>query len=141
MAKAILLAEDSEDDAILFKQVVDYCRVENPVMNVRDGTAAIAYLEGSGDFADRSKYPLPGILVLDIRMPGGDGFSVLQWLEKNPAIKSKLLVIVLSGFGEVNQIRRAYDLGANSFLTKPFTQQDLENLIRHFDGRWKRATA
>jgi CheY-like chemotaxis protein len=139
MAKAILLAEDSPDDEQLFKIVLKKNWVDNPVIVVRDGAEAIAYLDGKGEFADRSKHPLPDILFLDLKMPGVDGFAVLEWLREQPAVKKGLLVIVLTQFGDHNQIRKAYALGATSFLPKPFTGEDLENLIRHFNGRWIRA--
>jgi CheY-like chemotaxis protein len=139
MEKAILLAEDSEDDEVQFRIVMKSLQVTNPVVVVRDGDEAIAYLQGEGKFADRRTYPWPEVLFLDLRMPRMDGFAVLEWLEDRPMLRRGLLVIVLSHFGELKEIRRAYDLGANSFLPKPFTQQDWENLIRHFDGHWIRA--
>ena len=139
MAKGILLAEDSPDDELLFKRILEKNKVANPIAVVRDGGEAIAYLEGEGNFADRNKYPLPEILVLDLRMPGLDGFAVLEWLEKNSELKKKLLLIVLTQFGDANQIRRAYNLWAHSFLSKPFTHEDSENLIRHYAEYWTRS--
>ncbi len=136
MAKAILLAEDSPDDELLFKHVMKGNRVENPVMVVRDGVEAIAYLGGEGVFADRQKHPLPRILFLDVKMPRVDGFAVLEWLQQRPDIRENLLVVVLTQFGDAGQIKRAYSLGANTFLPKPFNKEDLENLIRHFGGNW-----
>lgn len=131
MARAILLAEDSPDDEHLFKRVLKKAGVENPVSVVRDGAEAIKALQGKD---------LPGILVLDLKMPGVDGFAVLDWLAMNDAIKNQLLIVVLTNLGDAKQIRRAYDLGATSFLAKPFTADDLQNLMKHFNGRWKRAT-
>lgn len=140
VAKAILLAEDSSDDEHLFKLILTRNGIENPVMVVRDGAQAVAYLQGTGDFIDRDKHPLPVVLFLDLKMPGMDGFAVLEWLNLHPEIKKSLLIIVLSHLGDARQIQRAYNLGAHSFLPKPFTQQDSENLIRHFQGYWTRAT-
>lgn len=139
MAKAILLAEDSPDDELLFKRVLDRNRVENPVVVVRDGAATIAYLQGTGHFADRTQYPSPEILFLDLRMPGTDGFEVLEWLSKTPEVKKNLLIIVLTQFGDAGQIRRAYELGAHSFLSKPFKPEDSQNLIEHFATFWTRS--
>jgi CheY-like chemotaxis protein len=136
MANAILLVEDSADDENFFRRVLQQNQVGNPLMVVRDGAEAIAYLEGLGKFADREKYPLPKVLFLDLIMPGGDGFIVLEWLAHNPSIKNEMLIFVLSQLGDSGQIRRAYDLGANSFLPKPFSPEDLKNLIRHFDQFW-----
>jgi len=141
MAKAVLLAEDSRDDELLFKRVLKKTGVENPVMVVRDGREAILYLEGKGEYADRRKYPLPEILFLDLKLPIADGFAVLEWLKDQPGLKNGLLIIVLSHFGDANEIRRAYALGASSFLVKPFTLADWENLVKHFDGHWIRSDA
>ena len=139
MAKAILLAEDSPDHEALFKLVLEEIGVGNPVMVVRDGIEAIAYLKGEGKFADRLIHPLPDILFLDLKMPRAGGFEVLEWLHDRPSLRNKLLVFVLSSFGDTQAIRRAYDLGANSFLSKPFTTEACEDLIRHFAGYWMRS--
>lgn len=139
MAKAILLAEDSGDDELLFKRLLTDHKVENPVMVVRDGVEAIAYLEGQGDFADRTQHPLPRIIFLDLKMPRADGFAVLEWLQTQPALKQNILVVVLSQFGDVSQVQRAYALGANSFLNKPLSREDLANLIRHYAPYWTRS--
>ena len=69
-------------------------------------------------------------------MPIRDGFAVLEWLATQPQIKRRLLVIVISQFADAAQMRRAYDLGADSFLTKPFTREYSENLLRHFGEHW-----
>jgi CheY-like chemotaxis protein len=139
VAKAILLAEDSRDDELLLKHILNKTGVENPVAVVRDGRQAILYLQGEGEYADAAKYPRPGILFLDLKMPVADGFAVLEWLKDQPNLKNRLLVVVLSHFGNADEIRRAYDLGANSFLVKPFTLADWENLTAHFDGYWIRS--
>jgi CheY-like chemotaxis protein len=138
MAKEILLAEDSPDDELLFKRVMKANRIENPIRVVRDGCEAIAYLEGTGAFADRDAHPLPAILFLDLKMPRADGFDVLEWLKNQAPLKQRTLVVVLTQFGDTQQIRRAYELGANSFFPKPFKKEDLENLIQHYSGHWVR---
>jgi len=140
MAKTILLAEDSPDDVILFLEVMRRSGLRNPVIVVHDGAEAIAYLKGNGKFADRNQYPLPAILMLDLRMPRMDGFHVLEWIHTQPRLH-EMLVVVLSHYGETEDIRRAYALGAHSFLTKPFTHNDLLNLAGHFDGNWERSSA
>jgi CheY-like chemotaxis protein len=134
--KTILLAEDSPDDITLFMEVMAKSGLPNPVMVVRDGGEAIAYLKGDGEFADRGKYPLPGVLMLDLRMPKVSGFEVLKWIRDKEQFKN-LLIIVLSHYGETDEISRAYDLGAHSFLTKPLTQADLSNLVRHYRAWWE----
>jgi CheY-like chemotaxis protein len=135
------LAEDSLDDELLFRVVMKKVGVENPVSVVRGGADAIAYFQGKGRFADRYRYPFPKILFLDLKMPGVDGFAVLEWLNDHPAIRDGILIIVLCHLGESKQIRQAYDLGANSFLPKPFTEEDWQNLTEHFEGYWIRLDA
>jgi|SRR5579872_2873216 len=135
MAKAILLAEDSQDDETLFKRTLRMARLENPIFVVRDGDEAIAYLKGEGDFADRDKHPLPAVLFLDLKMRRVNGQEVLRWIGTQPHLR-EMLVIVLSHFGDSREINQAYSLGAKSFLTKPCTQADLDNLIAHFHSYW-----
>jgi len=136
MAKVILLVEDSPDDELFFRSVLEQNKIANPIHVVRTGAQAIAYLGGEGKFADRSVHLAPNILFLDLRLPEMDGFEVLEWLQQRPDLKKHLLVVVLTQFGDANQIRRAYAMGADSFLPKPFTLADSENLIRHFGGYW-----
>lgn len=137
MAKTILLAEDSQDDVNLFMHVMRKSGLQNPVMTVRNGEEVIAYLKGEGGFADRNKNPMPEILMLDLKMPRMDGFQVLEWMRSQAHLK-KLLVVVLSHLGETREINQAYDLGADSYLTKPVTTADLVNLTGHFGGYWDR---
>jgi CheY-like chemotaxis protein len=140
VSSQILLVEDAHDDELLFKAVMQKAGVENPVAVVRGGADAIAYLEGRSHYRDRKKYPYPQILFLDLRMPGVDGFAVLEWLNTQPALRERLLVIVLSHLAEAREIRRAYELGADSFLPKPFAREDWASLIHHFEGYWDRVT-
>jgi CheY-like chemotaxis protein len=137
MANTILLAEDSPDDVTLFLDVLRKSGLRNPVIVVHDGVEAIHYLKGEGKFADRDQYPLPSILMLDLRMPRLDGFHVLEWMYSQTHL-TDVLVVVLSHYGETSDINRAYALGAHSFLVKPFTQKDLTDLANYFDGRWER---
>ena len=137
MTKTILLAEDSEDDVNLFLHTMRKSGLRNPVLVVRDGEEAIAYLKGEGKFADRDSYPLPEILMLDLMMPRMDGFQVLEWIRTQQEFQ-KLLVVVLCHLGETREINQAYDLGARSYLTKPVTTEDLVNLTSHFGDYWER---
>src|SRR5580693_4018816 len=77
--RPILLAEDSEDDALIIKSTLGKAGVLNPVFVVPDGVKAIAYLKGEGEFAVRGLFPVPDVFLLDLKMPRKDGFDVLQW--------------------------------------------------------------
>ena len=134
-SRVILIADDSADDLFLLTRSLKQNDVVNPVQEVRSGHEAIAYLNGDGLFADRAKYPFPGILLLDLHMPNGDGFDVLTWI-RDKLTTTGLLIIVLSRLDEIKSINRAYALGAKSFLTKPGDAQELQQLIKAFKDYW-----
>jgi CheY-like chemotaxis protein len=125
--------EDSPDDEFVFLEVLRRSGLTNPVMVVRDGDDAIAYLKRDGQFADPKTYPLPSALFLDLSLPKVSGFEVLRWIKAQPHLKDMLLV-VLSHSEEVNIMNVAYQLRAHSFLTKPLIQAELNNLTSHFQG-------
>lgn len=137
MPKAILLAEDDKADAEFFQRVLKKTGVINPVIQVSDGDEAIAYLNGDGEFSDRHKFPMPGILFVDLRMPRKDGFQVLKWIKRSHV--EDLLVVVLSAHHELGEIPHAYALGAHSFLMKPCIEEDIANLMKTFPGYWRQA--
>lgn len=136
MAKTILLAEDSEYDERLFRLVLKKSRVENPIIVVRDGAAAISCLEGTGQFANAPANKRPKILCLDLKLDGIDGFTVLEWLGKNPSIKEELLIIVVTAYGNERNHKRAKLLGVRAILSKPLRQAEMENVISEFPNFW-----
>jgi CheY-like chemotaxis protein len=111
--------------------------VANPLFVVRDGEEAICYLKGEGVYEDRQKYPLPGVLFLDLKLPRKDGLEILRWLQTQPQFDD-LLIVVLTGFGGVTEMNASYQSGADSFLVKPFRKEDLKNLIEYFPMYWTR---
>src|ERR1043166_4336438 len=115
-SRLILISDDSSDDLLLLRLSFEKAGVLNPVREVRSGEETIAYLKGEGQYADRVLHPFPGILLLDLHMPKGDGFKVLSWIRDKLPV-SGLLIIVLSGVKEIKDVNRAYALGASSFLT------------------------
>jgi CheY-like chemotaxis protein len=121
----ILLVEDREDDVELIMRGLRRGRVKNPIQVVRDGEEAISYLSGEGKFANRAEFPLPSLVLLDLKLPKVDGFEVLKWIRSQPGI-SGLRVIVLTSSELIRDVNRAYDLGANSFLLKPL---DFEQFV------------
>lgn len=133
--EVILLAEDNEDHVLLIKRGFRYSGLVNPIHVVNDGEQAIAYLKGEGLYANRAEYPLPCLLLLDLKMPNKNGFEVLDWIRKQPAL-SALRVVVLTTSGEAKDINRAYQLGANSFLTKPVDFRDFVQLTAAIHGYW-----
>jgi CheY-like chemotaxis protein len=135
MSNLILLVEDSQNDALLFKRTLQRSGLGNPMVVAHDGDEAIMYLEGEGRFADRDRHPLPMIIFLDLKLPRISGFEVLEWIKNRPSLRG-IPVIVLSHFGEIKEITQAYALGASSFLTKPISQTDLRNITANFGANW-----
>src|SRR5580698_8628051 len=118
MIRPILLAEDFEADALIVQRLLKKAGVANPILVVPDGGEAIAYLNNDGPFRDRQKFPLPAVLLLDLKLPNKTGFEVLEWCRTQPHLKD-LFIVVLSGHYELREVNQAYQLGARSFLTKP----------------------
>lgn len=133
-----LVAEDNENDAFLMKHVLTGINLLPKARFVSDGKEAIDYLEGRGKFADRAQHPLPKILVLDLKMPVMDGFDVLDWL-RNKSYLRRLPVVVFTTSNRKEDINRAYDLGANSYLVKPMDVGDLESLVAKLKSFWLEA--
>ena len=96
---------------------------------------AVAYLGGEGDYADREEYPFPDLVLLDLKMPRLDGFEVLQWIRTNPVTKT-LPVVVLAGSSFRADVRRALELGANSYAVKPAKFEELQVLIDQIADVW-----
>ena len=134
-SRVILIADDNADDLFLLRRSLQQNCILNPIQEVRSGHEAIAYLNGGHPYEDRARYPFPGILLLDLHMPKGDGFEVLTWI-RDKLESTGLLIIVLSRLNEIKDINRAYALGAKSFLTKPGDPQELRQLINAFKDYW-----
>ena len=92
-----------------------------PIFVVNDGEETSAYLDGQGKFANRYEYPLPELLLLDLKMPGKNGFEVLEWIRQQPGLK-RLRIVVLTTWDSPQDVNRAYELGANAFMVKPFDE-------------------
>jgi CheY-like chemotaxis protein len=130
-----LLVEDNEDDVFLMKRALKGARVSNPLYVVEDGQQAEDYLAGAGQYADREAYPLPAIVFLDLKLPYIAGDEVLAWIRRQKDFES-LVVIVLTSSNEASDLSRCYALGANSYLVKPPTPEQLEDLAKAFKWYW-----
>lgn len=131
----ILLVEDSPDDATLIQRAFRKTNLMNPVRLVQDGEEAIDYLSGAGAFADRDRFPLPVRLLLDIQLPRKTGLEVLEWLRTTPSLK-RLPVVMLTSSKEQIDVNRAYDLGVNSYLTKPVAFEALMEMVKRVNLYW-----
>jgi CheY-like chemotaxis protein len=114
----ILQVEDDAHDVFLLQRAFLQAGVDNPVQVATDGQMAIDYLAGTGRFADRSRYPLPAVILLDLKLPRKTGREVLQWIRAQPGFR-RIVVIAFTSAPYVGDVGLAYDLGANSFLVKP----------------------
>jgi CheY-like chemotaxis protein len=131
----ILVAEDDMGDILLLRRAFMKAGVRQPVYFAQDGQEVIDYLSGHPPFTNPIKYPLPQLLLLDLKLPQIDGFQVLEWLRRQPALKH-VLVIVLSASGHPRDVERAYSLGANSYLVKPQDPQDLVMMVQRIEQYW-----
>lgn len=133
----ILLVEDRLDDVTLIERAFANAGVRNPFFVVRDGEEAMAYLYGNGKYANRAEFPLPDIMLLDLKMPKMDGFEVLYEVRKDKNFAA-LRIIVLTSSEEISDVNRAYDLGANSFLVKPLEFENFTSMMRTLSAFWLR---
>ncbi|HZR17093.1 MAG TPA: response regulator [Verrucomicrobiae bacterium] len=131
----ILLAEDSQDDVLLIKRAFSRGGVQNPLYVVHNGEEVILYLKGEGKFSNRVEYPLPDLLLLDLKMPIVDGFGVLRWVRQQPNLAG-LRVLVLTSSDSLRDVNLAYKLGANSFLVKPFEFENCVQLGKLIQDYW-----
>jgi len=131
----ILLAEDDDNDAFGMELAFENVGLARRVRRVCDGDQAIDYLRGDGEYRDRAKYPLPSLLLLDLKMAGQDGFAVLEWVRANPRWKN-LVTVVLTSSENPADMEKAYALGANSYLVKPSSFASFANMLKLLEGYW-----
>ena len=123
----IILVDDSDDDVFLFKRALTAHPRLQLIWHGQDGNEAIEYLNGSGKFADRDQYPWPDVVVLDLKMPGVDGFQVLQWMQGKANMP---VALVLSSSDLPEDKQRAAQLGATMYTTKPFEPDMFDHVMR-----------
>jgi CheY-like chemotaxis protein len=131
----ILLAEDSEADVLLLERAFKHVGIDALVHTVADGVEAIAYLNGDGRYARREEFPLPDLVLLDLKMPLANGFEVIEWVRAQPRLVA-LRIVVLTTSDQVRDIDRAHRVGANSFLVKPISFDDFKVLVRQLCDYW-----
>src|SRR6267378_6842018 len=108
----VLLVEDDLNDIFLVKRAFKIAQIENPLQIVTDGQEAINYLRGDGKYADRERYPLPRLMVMDIKMPRRTGFEVLEWVKGHGRPLRRIPIVIVSSSDNPADINRAYELGA-----------------------------
>src|SRR5690349_18805344 len=121
-----LLVEDNADDVVLIRRAFAAAQMLNPLVVVRNGEEAMAYFMGLGPYKNRSEYPLPSLVLLDLKLPGMTGIEFLKWLRAQPQIGTTR-VVMLTSSNLTRDVNDAYQAGANSFLVKP---SDFENFVQ-----------
>ena len=133
----VLLVEDNPDDALLMQRAFKVHGLMRPPHICANGAEAIAYLSGHGVYADRTTHPFPNLLITDLKMPGSDGFEVLQWLRDHSEF-TVIPTIVWSSSAELRDVKRAYCLGANGYLRKPTDFQEFKEMVADVLRYWDR---
>jgi CheY-like chemotaxis protein len=133
--KAILLVEDNEDDQFLMKRALKDAGIGNALAIAEDGQQAIDYLKGANQYADRAKYPFPAVVFLDLKLPFKSGHEVLEWIRQQQEFDS-LIVVILTSSNEPSDLKKCYSLGANSYVVKPPTPEQLNDLAKTFRWYW-----
>jgi CheY-like chemotaxis protein len=136
----ILSAEDDPTESLLLRRAFLKAGIKAALDIVSDGQQAVDWLRGHPPFGDRTRHPLPTLLLLDLKMPRMDGFQVIEWLRQQPGLR-RLLVVVLSNSEEVQDVNRAYDMGANSFVRKPTHFKGLQAMAEDMERYWFKRSA
>ena len=131
----VLHVDDDPNDILLLQAATRKASLEFILHNVEDGEQAIAYLSGEGIYADRKRFQIPALILLDLKMPRLTGFEILKWVRARPGL-GKLPVVVLSGSELKEDILRAYSTGANSYLVKPLGFDALVGLVKNLHSAW-----
>jgi CheY-like chemotaxis protein len=131
----ILLVEDSDEDEYFMRRALKGAGLQNAIFRVSDGQQAIDYLAGEGAYTNRSAYPLPCLILLDLQLPTFSGFDVLEWIHSRREFHG-FIVIVLTISDRPQDVSLAYKMGARSYLVKPPTTQQLRELVASLKTCW-----
>ena len=132
--KPILQVEDDPNDVFFLQHAMKQAGVPNPIQVASDGQQAIDYLQGAGKFADREQFPMPCLVLLDLKLPHVMGLDVLRWIRQQPGMA--LVVVLLTASGDDADIATAYRLGANGFLVKPNQASKLVEIAKAIKDFW-----
>jgi CheY-like chemotaxis protein len=131
----ILLVEDNSKDVFLIQRAFRKAGITTPLQVVSDGDAAVKYLGGEAPYSDRTTYPLPVFVLLDLKLPRRSGTEVLMWIRQQPQLR-RLPVIVLTSSREYADVNRIYDLGANAYIVKPPDFDQLVDILKTLNLHW-----
>jgi CheY-like chemotaxis protein len=131
----ILVAEDKWVDVLLLRRAFAKAGVNPPIYFAQDGQQVMDYLLGNPPFDNPVEFPLPNLLLLDLKLPRVSGFEVLEWLRSYQGL-SRLLVVVFSASGGAEDVTRAYELGANAYIIKPHEPEELVRIVERLQRYW-----
>ncbi len=126
----VLLAEDDPNEVFLLRRAFADAGILNPLAVARNGKEAVDYLKAEGEYSDRIDYPAPCLLLLDLKMPGMNGFDVLAWIRRQPLLDLTLPVVVLTDSYTNADMEKALALGAKGLFVNPFEHQDKVKLLQ-----------
>jgi len=132
----ILLVEDDPSDARLIQRALTKVGVTDPVVRLTNGEDAVSYLKGEEPYHNRRSYPLPTLLLLDIKLPKRNGFEVLEWVRRQHTALRRTPVVMLTSSRHSVDVNRAYDLGVNSYVVKPETAEQLGVIAKLMKDYW-----
>jgi CheY-like chemotaxis protein len=131
----VLHVEDDPNDVLLLQRACRKAALTLNVVSASDGDKAVAYLSGADGFSSREKFPMPHLILLDLKMPRKSGLEVLSWIRGQPELK-RIVVCVFTSSKHDEDINSAYELGANSYLVKPVGFDELVEMIRAVNKYW-----
>lgn len=131
----ILLVEDNIFDVELTLDAFQEVSLADQIHIVRNGTEALNYLFGRQQYSDRQTYPLPDLILLDLKLPGIGGHDVLRQVKTTPGLK-RIPVIILTSSQEESDLTQSYDNGANSYLVKPISTNGFLDVVNQIDQYW-----
>jgi CheY-like chemotaxis protein len=132
----VLLVEDDPADVRLIQLAFSKLNVSINIIRLTNGDEAVAYLSGASPYENRAAHPMPAVVLLDIKLPRRSGFEVLEWVRRQRSGVKRMPVVILTSSRHSADVNRAYDLGANSYLAKPETASQLQQLASQFQSYW-----
>ncbi|MEX1258244.1 MAG: response regulator [Gemmatimonadota bacterium] len=132
---AVLIADDDEEDRLLMREAFDACGLENPLYFVFDGENCLDFLGRRGSYAEPGAAPRPGIIFLDLKMPGMTGFEVVEAIKRDSQLRSIPVVVVTTSDAE-EDVARSYELGVSGYVTKPVTFDGLVQAVGVLKDYW-----
>ncbi|MGC2697379.1 MAG: response regulator, partial [Candidatus Angelobacter sp.] len=122
--RPIMLIEDEVSDALLIRRAFEKAGIENPIQSVSHGDKALAWLEGIGEYQNRTTYPLPAFILLDLKLPGMSGLQLLKWIRTRKDLRL-IPIVVLTNSADATDVKSAYEAGANSYMLKPGDRNEI----------------